>query len=440
MNPHFIKKNPYTAGAVAIVTILAVAMFIHSKRKVAEVAVATPLPPSVELAPLGAFGASASGNFTATPDALILHAESGGRVTKTVKVGDKVNAGDIIASLDNSQQSAALISAEGALKAAQAGRDITSLGQAPAGTGLTVAQSSARTAIGAAYNFIDDAIRTKTDVGFLNPRNDDQRRFMIDIDIEYNQFVAINTERAAFNKVFTGSSPLDRMQDDSQLESLIKEEQANLANLNRYLVDLTYAWNKTNQHADIVTPDLIASQRATIAALRAALPQIQGQLAQAQSSLAQAKLAKDTNATATGASGTSAAQIEIAQGSLAAARSAYEKTIVRSPATGRVTGLNVHVGDVIAPGTNIALIAATGPIASGTYSLPLKAVKYDATETYVLSVVDGKTVSYPVKTGLLTSDSITVSILATTSPANIVTDVRGLKPGQEVTVKSNSAN
>lgn len=432
---NLIKKNPLKLGATAAL-IIAVIIFASRGKTEPEKAATAPLPHEVTLIDLAHYANTGGDNsLVATPNAIVVHSEAQGRIVRIKGVGTSVATNEVIAELENSRERAQLTSAEGAYEAAVASRDITALGSAPSATGLASAQASARTAIGAAYSFLDDAIRNKTDLGYSDRMSDERRRFLVDDDdIEYSEFVSITSQRKAFNKIFAAAkTPTERAQDNSQLAIIIDEEQANLTSLQSYLADLTYAWNEATQRHD-VSPELIASQKAIIAALRPAISQVQSQLAQAQSALASAELGKATSAKQSGASGTAAAQIKIAQGNLDLARAAYEKTLIRAPRSGKIVSESVHEGDVINPGTNIALIAQgsitalTGP----TWSLPITAVKYGANGTFVYTVASsGVIVAHPVTTGLLTASTITVA--GATATDMIIKDVRGLKEGELVT-------
>ena len=128
------------------------------------------------------------------------------------------------------------------------------------------------------------------------------------------------------------------------------------------------------------------------------------------------------------------ATIKQALGGYQAAQAAYNKTIVKAPFAGTVTSLNVTVGDIISVGTDVAIVKPNeGEETERAFIIPLAAVKYTPENAYVFIVnADGKIESIEVETGLVTVNSIKVTGL--NGDEQIITDVRGLKVGQEVTV------
>ncbi len=110
-----------------------------------------------------------------------------------------------------------------------------------------------------------------------------------------------------------------------------------------------------------------------------------------------------------------------------------------SPAVDRATGkfearLVVDQGSALTPGDVVQLIIDVIPTSeTGILRLPLTAIKFNAGETTVFIVEDGKLRSLPVTIGEISND--TVEILSGIEPTTrIVTDVRGKSNGSSVTI------
>lgn len=369
----------------------------------------------------------------------VIRSESGGKVKKSLSTGTKITKGTVIVELENSAQRAALIQAEGQYDAAVAGKISASYSGTSAGTSLEAAQDGAKTAVRSAYTFLDDAVRTKTDAGFTDPSSDEWRRFIAD-DIDYAMFSRINDGRRDFVPILKNMQTLEqKLSNTNNLQSSIDEAKRDIAALSLYLDNLSVAWNKTRSNDTTRTEAVISTQKATIAALRSGIVSVQSSLTAAEAGLAQAKTGSARTAQEIGTSGTASAQVKIAYGVLEAARSAYEKTIIRAPFDGVLTRVQVKEGDIVSMGVDIAVIAPntldeTVPV----FTLPLTAVKYTPSGSFVFGLNEKNAiVAIPVTAGLITVDAVSVKGL--TGSEIIVKDVRGLKDGDTVTINDGTS-
>jgi multidrug efflux pump subunit AcrA (membrane-fusion protein) len=129
------------------------------------------------------------------------------------------------------------------------------------------------------------------------------------------------------------------------------------------------------------------------------------------------------------------AQLKQAFGVLESARSALNKTIIKTPVSGTITAASISVGDIINIGNDVVFVTGDTNTAAveNSVTVPLTAVKFTPTKAYIFSVAEGKLIAHEVKTGLVTSNSITISEFGDVT--QIVTDVRGLKAGDAVLVQ-----
>lgn len=285
-----------------------------------------------------------------------LQAESGGRITAvTVKVGDTVSAGAVLATLENSAQRAALVQAQGAYEAAVAASAQSGVGVSEATTAVTAAENAAVNTYRNAFNTVNSTIYNSVDPFFGNPNGQ-----VPGLKIDGAGFTAtLNNERVAYQRL------LPEWQTKTQSISTASNLDAELAYAKTQvertitLVDtFITVFNQGGKIGGYTEAELqtygtnFTTLRATLIGTRTSIDGALSQLASARDAKRRANL---------GASGgtvsASDAQIKIALGSLQSAQSAYQKTIVRSPIQGVVNALYLKTGDYVAPGQPAAIVA-----------------------------------------------------------------------------------
>ncbi len=352
---------------------------------------------------------------TADGSAFIVRSQSGGRVEKVAKVGDVVVAGATIAQIENSAQRAALIQAEGAYDAAvaSAGGNVTSQ--------ATAKQDAVRTwnneTLGSAqviYNTIDANFllsRTSTITGFRGLES-------------FGAAESFNQRRAAIEEILKSweqsASTVNEVNISDKLDSLAND----LAVIGSFIDDLAALVPRQNIDLDYTDADRQADT-SRFAGARASITESQRKIDSARTAIV---------STSGSNAAFSNAQVKQALGVLESARAAYAKTIIKTPVAGTVTAVSISVGDIINIGSDVVFVSGDNSSnIENTVSVPLTAVKFTPTKSFVFTVENDKLVAHEVKTGLVTNTSI--NITGAEALTDIVMDIRGLKEGDAVVIK-----
>lgn len=502
----FGKKRLLGLGVLLLFALIAIKIFggqteeqaVEAKRAEVEVRSVSELSAGASFDTVGKVEAVSEAN---------LQAESGGRITAVnVKVGDTVGAGGVIATLENSAQRAALVQAQGSYEAALAASAQSGVGVNEAQTGITAAENAAVNAYRNSFNTVNSTIYNSIDTFFGNPNAQ-----VPGLKIDGAGFTAtLNNERVAYQRLLPEwqqrtSSITTSSNIDAELAYAKTQVERTITLVDTFIT----VFNQGGQVGGYTEAEL-QTYSTNFTTLRATLIGTRTSLDGALSSLASARDAK--RRAELGASGgtvsASGAQIKIALGSLQAAQSAYQKTIVRSPIQGVVNALYLKTGDYVSPGQPAAIIAnnnglqiktfiseidganlnvgdavsieggASGVITAKADALdptngkvaivvgvnpdsgltngatvkvtfsqvsevkvderiivPLSALKITPEGASVFSVnAEGKLEAIVVTKGQLYGDNIEI-LSGITKETRIVTDARGLKAGQLVTIK-----
>lgn len=350
---------------------------------------------------------------TANGNSYVIRSEAAGRVTRTGNAGSVVQ-GALIAQLENSSQRAALLQAEGTYEAALASSGGSATSQESA------LQDGIRTWTTATVKAAE-TLRTSIDGYFGNVRGTQGTSgFRMEA---FGTAQALNDARNSIENTVLEKWETERV---SSANIIVKLQQldADLTTI-ASLIDRIAALIPRQEITDVYSESDRSADSAALAAARAAITTQQENVDAARLAITKASGSGDASAQA---------QVKQALGTLEAARSNYEKTIVRAPFAGTITSVNVTVGDVISTGSDIAIIVPkSGAETTRSFALPLSAVKYTPAGAFVFTVNnEGTLESRAVETGLVTAESIVVTGL--NGDEQIVKDVRGLKNGQVVEV------
>jgi multidrug resistance efflux pump len=359
---------------------------------------------------------------TADGNAFIVRAESGGRVERIAKVGDTVARGAVVAQVENSAQRAAVLQAQGAYEAALAAANQSTVGQDSAERAYEEALTQAVNAYKSAFSTADDVLRNTVDQVFSQP---DSMTPGLKIDSR-GDATKINNARVDLERRFDlWRAGVGSVSSNDAL-TLLETAEANVSALSTLVVTLTAYVNDDDRTES-------TSLRTDFATARGTLTGVLTSLSGARSALIGA--AKEQAEIAGGDSDTSLAQAQVKQalGVLESARAALNKTAIKTPVAGTVTAVSISVGDIINVGSDVVFVASDATAETGnTITVPLTAVKFTPTKAFVFTVEDGTLVAHEVKTGLVTTNSITIS--GAEGVTDIVLDVRGLKEGDTVTL------
>jgi len=270
-----------------------------------------------------------------------LSALSGGEITSLPrKLGDRVGAGQVIASFENSSQQAAVLQAQGTYDAAVASKVSVS---------PTDIRASAVNAYRSAFNTLDTALKTEVDL-FFGDRTPYGPLLLLD-ESRDNRHGRISLEREAIDEEM-----------DAYRTALAQADSADPGKL------LDYASALTQRVTDLLNQLAVAANRPesnTTAAQLAGLTSARASVAALSATLASEKESYRSGSVTTTSSAD--ASITIALGGLRAAQASLEKTYVRAPISGTIVSLPVNRGDFVSPGTVVAIISNPGALQVESY-------------------------------------------------------------------------
>lgn len=358
------RRNYLIAAAFFILIAI---MIAHISGGGTESETATTTARSVTVASVASLANDATpvtllGTVTSRSEAM-LRAEASGRAAVYKKLGDRVSAGEAIVALENSAERAAVLQAEGAYEAALAGKNIAAINRGSSGLSLAEARESAQNALSSAYVALDDAVRTKTDPMFANPRQRDVRFIVQSADSRL--VTKIEEERVAIESMLAARAERNRVlgtgSDFAEELGRALDEARTVA---AYLDDLTLAL--TQGIASPTTPkDAIDGYKAAASGARSGVSGVQTALTGARNTLngaiAASQVAEETSGAGSGTTASDAA-VKSALGALESARARLAKMVVRSPISGTINSLRVETGDVVSSGMDIAVVSNNGAL------------------------------------------------------------------------------
>ena len=287
-----------------------------------------------------------------------IRAESGGSIVSlNNKLGDFVIAGHTIAETENSSQRAALLQAEGALDAAKASVPIFE-------TSLDSAKGGALTTLLSAYATVDSAITNTADQMFSNP---DSANLQFTPTVANSQ-AKLNVEnmrislRATLDRETAVKSTLSKNSDLMREFSLAETE---LRRTRDFTDQLLVALNSA-----VSSPSLsdatIATYKANVTAARSSLTSSLTAITSASAGIENATNNLNGNGGGTDVSSSQAA-LKQAQGAYNAALANLDKTIIRSPISGSINNLSIHLGDFVSAFQQVAVVSNNGSLEAVTY-------------------------------------------------------------------------
>ena len=317
----------------------------------------------------------ATGPVKAASDVSLAWEKSGRIVAVGAKVGDKVQAGQTLLSLDNSDLAAQLSQAKANLAAAQATYDALKNGARPeqlamkkleldkAQADLDNAYDNALVALSDAYAKNDDAVRTYTDGLFTNPDNDSLKLSYITTDsqLEINLAAArqtVNRDQSAW------SSEMSQLKASPSHAAIAAELIKAKGYVNETKTYLSYAFDAVTLSANMPAATA-ASFKSGINAARTEITAASTVLnTQTQTinslNINLNKVQEDYNLTVAGARSedlaAQAARVAQAQAAVEAIDVAIAKNFLKAPIAGIVTKLEGKKGEFASPGVTVATI------------------------------------------------------------------------------------
>lgn len=240
-----------------------------------------------------------------------------------VGIGDSVYAGQIILELENSDIRAQLDQVQGQY-------------------GST--RESTIDKIRDAYLKADDAVHTQIDPLILN--NVDPRPQFYSFVLDPKAATSIREKRTDLDTAFatwkTAVQNLTTNSSDTTIQSSISQSQANLDKISTLLNDMSKAMSDA---ANVAVP----SSLITINSMQSVITGARNSISGAKQSL-------------------SSATVGIAEAGVKGLQAQLDKTIIRSPISGRIAALPLRVGEFAAPGGLLATVVGSGGIQVKAYA------------------------------------------------------------------------
>lgn len=322
------------------------------------------------------------GKVSSESQATILAQTSGEITSLNVSIGQQVGAGQVIAEFQNASQQAAVLQAQGQYNAALASL-ASAQGATAANSSLTSSQAanaaqtagtSAVAAMQSAYAALDDAIHTKADVLFTNPRSTSVTP-TFNLTIPDNQLqVNLVNERVGLEATLADAHAQAYATSSASIDARISALSADAQIVSNFLNNMVQATNEA-EVTQTVTAAQIAAYQSSMGAARTEVVSAIASLVAAQSSYDAAQTSSQTAANTAG-SGTqnsiaaAQAQVQVALGGLGSAKAALENTIVRSPINGAVVSLPVTQGTYVSAYSQVAQVSNPNALEIDTYVTP----------------------------------------------------------------------
>jgi len=289
--------------------------------------------------------------------------ETAGRVTGVrVGLGDSVAAGQIIATLENASQQAAVLQAEGSYDAAVAARTQALAADAQSGVGtdeaatrLRNAQNGAVAINKTAYATVEGVVFNNSDQFFSNPSGT-----VPGLRIDgAGSTQKLNGARVEYQTLLPNwKTRVDSISITSDLDAELEYSSAQVTKARDYVDTFISVLNSQGNNSRYTDAELQAFST-TFNGLRNSLIQTQTQIDTAQTNLDTAREGIDRAqlVVSDGNSSAADAQIKQALGSLRAAQATLAKTIIRTPISGTVNSLDIRTGDFVNSFAQVALVA-----------------------------------------------------------------------------------
>ncbi len=297
------------------------------------------------------------GTVTSLNQATVLSQTSGEIVALPSTLGDSVSAGEVIAEFANSSQRAAVLQANGAYEAAQAGLanvqetsvkgSTISVGQAS--QGIQNAQNALQNALQNMYAVQDDAVHTKADQLFLNPRTPTVQIILTVPD--YQLVLLIRQERLTLQRTFQNILSYTKDTPGSTFDARSASMITAAHSVIQFLNHLTTAVSETPPSTKAPSPVLVGYASSLSGARSEVIAGLSGLIA-AKSAYDNARTGVQaaTNSAGSGITNNIAlaqARVKQARGFYNAAQANLNKTIIRSPINGTIVSLPITRGDYV---------------------------------------------------------------------------------------------
>ncbi|NCN52240.1 HlyD family efflux transporter periplasmic adaptor subunit [Candidatus Parcubacteria bacterium] len=483
------KRFIWSVAGAALVIIIIIVVAIKSSENTASIA--TNVPPTVVVSSVRDISGKNTINLIGSVEAVDevrLETEASGRITSVgVGLGDSVAAGQIIAQIENASEYAALLQAQGSYEAAVASSRSTSVS-------LINAQSDAINTYRSSYSKTNDVILNTIDSLFSNPKaitpgvriqtgsnvdilNSERYAFNTMLSEWQKQSVTLTTSsdlHAALREARANVTRVQKMIDifipylasedaGTFTETQLSTIRSNFASSDTVITSLL---NSINSAEDTLSRAELSSSGGVVSAADAQVKQALGSLKAAEANYAKTVIRTSIAGTVnslsvkTGDYVSTFAPVAIVANNNALEITTYvgasdrdriavgQKVIIAKKYTGVVTQVAPAV-DPVTKKVEVKIQAETADISNGDtvdisitttnetavtvgpILVPITAVKFNAENGDVFSVVEGQLVSHPVVIGDVRGAFVEI-LDGITFDDTIVLDARGLNAGERV--------
>ena len=307
--------------------------------------------------------------------------EASGRVSSiSVKVGGKVAEGQLLTSLSNGDAYGLVLQKQA--KVDEENARLAEVRKGPRQEDVAIAKSEAEGAVASynqavqslidqikdSYSKSDDALRSKVDQLYTNPRSATPEILPFD---NYNLKRSLEDQRVRVGEILTNwNAELSGLSGAaSYSDKVLADARVNLATMRNYLNDLSTAASAF-QTSGSLPQATVDKYRSDISSARAAVSAAISSLTASELSYKNSLTTKQTKDQAyllKLAGSTSeqinaqAAQLKSAQADLQSANAAYAKTVIRAPFDGLITKVDIKEGETVSPTINaISMISSAG--------------------------------------------------------------------------------
>ncbi|MBU6370893.1 MAG: biotin/lipoyl-binding protein [Patescibacteria group bacterium] len=290
-------------------------------------------------------------------ETFILSFQASGQIESvSVRTGDAVKKGEMLAALDPENTAGALTQAKAAYAVAEANYAKLESGATPETvavneTALAQANIALANALAGSLTAATNAVGNATDQFFTNPNTSLPQLSVAGVNFSnQNLQYKVQDERAAMNGTLASwqQDLVGATASSSGLSALAAESKTNLQSVGAYLDDLnTILTSFASGDASVAAADAgaVSAARAGVTAQISALSGAASGAAQAESALALV-----TSSARPEDMAAAEAQVTSAEGAVEIAQAAYDNRRLTAPADGRVTAVHVSAGQTAAAG------------------------------------------------------------------------------------------
>jgi RND family efflux transporter MFP subunit len=376
------------------------------------------------------------GNVRAATEAAVTTERAGRVVRVNVTLGQTVSAGQVLATLENAAESAAVVQAEGTYDAAVAAKAQAeaadrrdSLGVNESQNTLLSAQNAAVNAYKSAYTTVNGIVLNNIDTFFTSP-NTQIPGLRID---GFGQTSYLNNERVQYQTLLQQwQVAANSLSVNDNLNAAIGEAESNVDRTIAIVDTFITLFNRQGAASGRYSDAELQSLSTNFTTLRASLINTKSSLEAAEVGL---QTAKDTGARAdvsTSVSSVPAAEAQIKQalGSLRSAQANYAKTILRTPISGTINSLNIKQGDFVNSFVQVAEVANNNALEIVTF--------VSDKERDVLSVGDTVIIENQYE-GRVSQIAPAIDSATRKTEVRIATENTNIKNGETVTISKEVA-